>query len=428
MRTSFWFVPTTIVLGAVVLATVLITLEVILDLDALDRWPLLFGAGADGSRGLLTAVASSMITVAGVVFSITIVALAQTSSQYTPRLLRNFMSDRINQTVLGVFVGIFAYCLMVLRTIRGGDEGKFVPSVAVLVGLLLAFAGVGFLIYFIHHISMSIQASSILAAVAQETITTVDRLYPVDSEEAGEDHSAGSSLAFAMAEPVWSAVAARRTGYIEGVDRNAVAALAKKRGIVVRMERAIGEFVIEGAPLASVSGPDGFDEEAAAELNDFYEISRHRTLQQDAAFGIRQIVDVALRALSPGINDTTTAVMCLDYLEAILVRLTGRPMPPPHYIEEGEVRLIGRGPSFEALLDESLDQIRQNAGGNMAIQLRMLTALENLAEHTDRPARRAALREKARSIAELAERTIEAPNDRVIVATRAALVRAGIPR
>ena len=134
-----------------------------------------------------------MITVAGVVFSITIVALSLTSSQYTSRVLRNFMRDRINQVVLGVFVGIFAYCLVVLRTIRGGDEGKFVPSLAVLVGLILAFVGIAFLIYFIHHISMSIQASNIIAAAAQETIAAVDHLLPkVLGEDADEDAHAGS--------------------------------------------------------------------------------------------------------------------------------------------------------------------------------------------------------------------------------------------
>jgi len=160
MRASFWFVPAVIVLGAVGLAAAVIGVDANVKLRFVEAWPLLFGAGAAGSRGLLTAVASSMITVAGVVFSITIVALSLTSSQYTSRVLRNFMRDRINQVVLGVFVGIFAYCLVVLRTIRGGDEGAFVPSFAVLGGLLLAFVGIGFLIYFIHHIALSIQASS----------------------------------------------------------------------------------------------------------------------------------------------------------------------------------------------------------------------------------------------------------------------------
>ena len=153
----------------------------------MERWPRLFGAGAEGSRGLLAAIASSMITVAGVTFSITIVALALASSQYTSRILRNFMRDRTNQTVLGVFVGVFAYCLVVLRTIRGGDEGAFVPALAVLGALLLAFVAIGFLIFFIHHIAASIQATSIIAAVAGETFEAVDRLFPTEVGDAASN-------------------------------------------------------------------------------------------------------------------------------------------------------------------------------------------------------------------------------------------------
>ncbi len=187
MRSSFWFVPALIVLHAVALATLLIILEPISDLHLVERWPLLFGAGADGARGLLTTVASSMITVAGVVFSITLLALSLTSSQYTSRVIRNFMRDYVNQVVLGVFVGIFAYCLVVLRTIRGGDEDPFVPTLAVLGGLIFAFVGIAMLIYFIHFIATSIQASSIISAAAEETLAAVEHLFP---QELGDDDEA----------------------------------------------------------------------------------------------------------------------------------------------------------------------------------------------------------------------------------------------
>ena len=177
-RSSFWFVPALLVLGAIALASALIFVDATGDPQVLRRLPMLFGAGAAGARGLLSVVAGSMITVAGTVFSITLVALSLTSSQYTSRVLRNFMSDRINQVVLGVFVGIFAYCLIVLRTIRAGDEGPFVPSLAVLGALILAVLGIAFLIYFIHHIAIAIQASSIIAAAAAETLATINRLFP----------------------------------------------------------------------------------------------------------------------------------------------------------------------------------------------------------------------------------------------------------
>lgn len=403
LRASFWFVPAVIVLGAVGLATAIVGVDANVKLRFIEEWPLLFGAGAAGSRGLLTAVASSMITVAGVVFSITIVALSLTSSQYTSRVLRNFMRDRINQMVLGVFVGIFAYCLVVLRTIRGGDEVAFVPSLAVLGGLILAFVGIGFLIYFIHHIALSIQASSIIAAVASETINAVDHLFPKGLGEAATQDSDGEH---AGEKRVWTAVPARVTGYIESIDGDALLALAKKRETIVRMERGIGEFVIEGTPLISVGLATEISEDEIDALNAVYVIGRQRTVQQDAGYGIRQIVDIALKALSPGINDTTTAVMCVDYLAAVLVRLASRDIPALRRKEGGKTRLIARGPTFESLLAEAFDQIRQNAEGNVAVLTRQAEALETISGATASEQRKKSLRAQADLIFALAERTI----------------------
>jgi len=411
LRSSFWFVPALIVLGAVGLATVLIGIDATVDLPLVERWPLLFGAGADGARGLLAAVASSMITVAGVVFSITIVALSLTSSQYTSRVLRNFMRDRNNQVVLGVFVGIFAYCLVVLRVIRSGDEGAFVPSLAVMGGLILAFVGIGYLIFFIHYISISIQSSSIIANAAEETMTAVDQLFPKGlGDDVEEDGDSDSEPLLVGQE--WFTVAARKTGYIQNIEGSALLAFANERGTILRMERGIGEFVVEGTPLISVATPGDMDEDSIKELNTVYVISRYRTVEQDAGFGIRQLVDIALKALSPGINDTTTAVMCVDYLTAILVRLASRPIATARRLDHGELRVIARGPSFASLLAEAFDQIRQNATGNVAVLTRLLQALEIIAGQTTSLRRRQTLRQQAELIATVVEQTIKLPHDR----------------
>lgn len=417
IQASFWFVPTAIVLCAVGLATLLIAVDATNQTHAVERWPLLFGAGAAGSRGLLMAVASSMITVAGVVFSITIVALSLTSSQYTPRVLRNFMRDRSNQAVLGVFVGIFAYCLVVLRTIRGGDEGAFVPSLAVLGGLLLAFVGIGFLIYFIHHIAVSIQAASIIATAAQETIASVDLLFPQELGEDAEEAADGSAAA-SLAGRTWSIVRAQGSGYIESVDGDALLSLARERGTILRMERGIGEFVVEGAPLLSIAGVGKVDEATTAAVCAVYFIRPHRTVQQDVSFGIRQIVDIALRALSPGINDTTTAVTCVHYLSAILARMVHRRVATPHRSYEGTLRVITRSPTFEDLLAEAFDQIRHNAEGNLAVLIRQLQALEAIAEQTVSGRRKHALREHADLIATLARRAATCPREAAVVEER----------
>jgi uncharacterized membrane protein len=207
------------------------------------------------------------------------------------------------------------------------------------------------------------------------------------------------------------------------VDNAALLRLAREHQTIVRMERSIGEFVVHDTPLASLALEDPPEKEIIADLQAAYSINRYRTVEHDSAFGIRQIVDMALRALSPSINDTTTAVMCVDYLTAILARLAPRQIPSSRRYEEGELRVITMGPTFESLLAESFDQIRGSAQGNVAIMLRMLGALQTIAGLTASPGRRRALREQVQWIAELVEGTLESAHDRAIIDRRLARVR-----
>ena len=252
LRSSLWFLPTLIVAASVVLAVALIEADSVVSDQWLARWPRLFGAGAAGARGMLSTIAGSMMSVVGVTFSMTLVALSMASSQYTSRILRNFMGSRVTQAVLGVFAGIFTYCLIVLRTIRGGDEGAYVPTLAVFFGFVLAVGSVGVLIFFIHHVASSIQASSIIASAAEETIQAIDRLFP---KKLG--HSLDEAEKKQTSPPVddrkWHIVSADESGYIQGVDNAALLRLARERKTVVRMERGIGEFVVENTPLASLT-------------------------------------------------------------------------------------------------------------------------------------------------------------------------------
>ncbi len=422
LRSSLWFLPALIVTVSIVFAVVLIEAETFGINRRLARWPRLFGTGAEGARGMMSTIAGSMMTVVGVTFSMTLVTLAMASSQYTSRILRNFMRDRVTQTVLGIFAGIFTYCLIVLRTIRSGDEGVFVPSLAVFFGFVLALGGIGALMFFIHHIASSIQASNIIASVAAETMVAVDRLFPENLGhgpiEGDEDQSP-----LPMSERNWQAVSAGGNGYIQSVDNAALLRLAREHQTIVRMERGIGQFVVQGTTLASLSMENPPVKEIIAELQASYSINRYRTVEHDSAFGIRQIVDMALKALSPGINDTTTAVMCVDYLTAILARLASRDTPSSRRYEEGELRVITIGPSFEGLLAEAFDQIRDSAKGNVAIMLRLLGALQTIAGLTAGSGRRRVLRDQVRWIAEPAERTLESAHDRARMNVRLARVR-----
>lgn len=411
LRTSFWFVPSLIVAACIILALTLINMESGWNEHWLDRWPRLFGAGAEGARGMLSTIAGSMMTVVGVTFSMTLVTLALASSQYTSRILRNFMADRIMQVVLGVFTGIFTYCLIVLRTIRNEDEGGFVPSLAVSFAVMLAIAGIVALIFFIHHIASSIQASSIIASVAGETIGTIDRLFP---EELGDGPADDAEDQPPHTQPghKWQPVPVKGNGYLQSVDNPTLLRLARDHKTIVRMDRAIGEFVVDGTPVVSLALEEPVAKELIAELQAAYSIDRYRTVEQDCLFGIRQLVDIALRALSPGINDTTTAMMCVDYLTAILSRLASRSIPSPLRHEDGKLRVITLAPTFASMIAVSFDQIRASAAGNVAVMLQMLHSLQTIGSLTASPSRRKVLREQMQWIAEVADRTITSPHDR----------------
>ncbi len=425
LRTSFWFLPALIVTSSIVLALGLIEVDSSGSQDWMTEWPRLFGANAEGARGMLATIAGSMMTVVGVTFSMTLVTLALASSQYTSRILRNFMSDHATQIVLGIFTGIFTYCLIVLRTIREGDEGEFVPSLSVAFSVLLAIGGIGTLIFFIHHIASSIQASSIIASVAKETLVAVERLFPTELGREQEDDEADL---FRLQLPTrnWQTVMAERNGYLQSVDDTALMRLAREHRTIVRMDRGIGEFVVQNTPLASLALDDPPDEETIADLRAAYTIDRNRTVQQDCAFGIRQLVDMALRALSPGINDTTTAVMCVDHMTAILARLVSREIPSSRRHEDGELRVISMGKTFASLVAEAFDDVRGSAAGNVAIMMRMLGALITIGSLTDIPGRRRVLWEQAECIAELGERTIMSPHDRTRFESQLARVREGL--
>lgn len=408
MKSSFWFVPGLIVVGAIILAIALINADVLISPEIIENWPRLLGAGAESSRNQLATIATSMITVAGVVFSITLVALSLASSQYSSRVLNTFINDRTNQIVLGVFVGIFAYCLVVIRTIKDTEEGFFVPELAVLFGLILGIVGIAFLVFFIHHIAKFIQASQILSAVFEETIENIDSIF---YEQLGAEDFV------VHAEPNrpgknWYTVPSTQTGYIQQIDMRPLLTFARQEETVVSLERGIGEFLIAGAPALSVLYAYPPDDKIVRNLLGVFTVGRQRTSNKDVAYGIRQLVDVALKALSPGVNDTTTAVMVIDYLTAILVRLADRRIETPYIIEDDELRVLLRGPTYTILVAEAFEQIRQNAEGNKAILIRLFGSIEVLAGQTKDTKRRQVLLMHARDMVETARRSIASTSDR----------------
>ncbi|MET0404400.1 MAG: DUF2254 domain-containing protein [Cystobacter sp.] len=414
LSSTLWFVPSSCVLVAMLLALGLTALDVVIGHDWTEAYPLFFGVGADGARGMLSSIAGSMMTVASLTFSLTISTLATASSQYTSRIIRNFMRDRLNQLVLGSFVGLFAYCLVVLRSIRGGDEGAFIPAIAVMAGLVLALCSIGVLIFFIHHIAASIQAGVILERVARETLSAIAVWFPQDM---GQPASAHTHLPDKTEAPgtVWHAVTSGHMGYVQGVDEQALINLAAGKDTVVRMEADIGAFVSPHSVLCSIALVHPLDEALLKNLRGAYSVGRMRTVEQDPAFGIRQLVDIGLRALSPGINDTTTGVMCVNYLGAILETLTRRDIPDRLRAQDGTLRVIARGRSFETLVGLCFDQIRLDAGTDVAVMRALLRAFSHAAWQTGEPSRRHVLRLHAERVAQVAHQSLHFEYDRTQV-------------
>jgi uncharacterized membrane protein len=310
LRTSFWFVPTLMAVASVGLAFSTVRLDSsVIGKTVASSIGFLWSGGADGARSLLSTVASSMITVAGTVFSITITALVLASGQFGPRLLRNFTRDLGNQLVLGTFVATFLYCLLVLRTVRGAQEGDVVPYLSVTLGVLLAAASIGVLIYFIDHIAASIQAENLIAVVGDELKQNIARLYPAHPGERADDWVAETPSTPA------STVRSEKSGYVQAIDRDGLVAAAEEAGLLVQALRRPGDFVSCGDALllAWASGKE-LGEDQSARLREAFSLGTRRTPTQDVRYGVHQLTEIASRALSPGINDPFTAMGCTDWL------------------------------------------------------------------------------------------------------------------
>ncbi|MGY3091001.1 putative membrane protein [Hymenobacter sp. UYAg731] len=409
LRESLWFVPALMVLASFGLAYGVVQFDQASSVQGLRRLPLLFGIDAGGASGMLSAIAGSMLTVAALTFSLLLAALGQVSNQYSPRALRNFMRDRVNQVVLGYFVSVFTYCLVVLGTIRsvvGGHQvglSQFVPTTAVLLALVLALGGVGALVYFVHHVAEALQTGTLLRTIALETEAEIEALFPDRIGQPVPEAEQAAAQAF-VARHGWHAVPSDTAGYLQRVDADGLLRWAQQHRTVVRLNVAVGGFVGEGQPLFSVragmeraEAPDAAQTPAdwPDDLMRYVGIGRHRNPAQDVAFGLQQLVDVALKALSPAVNDTTTAIMAIDYLGELGGRLARRDFPNPLRSDGRHLRVLVKVPDFDDYIRLAFDLIRANALTNPAVLRRMLCALALIGGQTAVPERRRILREQA---------------------------------
>lgn len=319
--------------------------------------------------------------------------------------------------MLGTFVATFIYCILVLRTVR--VDPPFVPHVSVTVAITLAVAGLGVLIYFIHHTAVGIQADTVIAAVAQDLDQAIDHLYP---EELGEERARGDGLRAeipAAFEHEARTVAAQGSGYIRAIDTEGLMALATERELLVQLLYRPGYFVVLGGTVARVWPPGRVDEAVRERVGGVFLLGKQRTLEQDVEFAVNQLVEIALRALSPGINDPFTAITCVDRLGAALRRLAKRAMPSRYrYDGAGALRVIADVMDFDGVVDAAFNQIRQAACANVAVTVRLLETMAVVREGARRHEDLETLKRHASMIWRGADTAVTEPGDRAVIEAR----------
>jgi uncharacterized membrane protein len=383
IKSSIWLIPSIFAILAIVLAIASIALDRYVQSSGLipDQW-FIFDVGSEGARGVLGVIAGSIITVTGVVFSITVVALQLASSQFTPRVLRSFITDRTNQIVFGSFIATFTYALLVQRTVRSASDDfeRFVPAISVNIAVLLSLVSIGLLIRFIDHITRSIRASQIIHRVSTDLREAIDTLFP---EKFG--HPAPTELEQLEADLALRGealqVCATEAGYLQTINAHTIFHLKPEAPLTIRMEQNIGDFVLPGEVLFSVWTEATEDEQQiCCDLRKACVLGLSRTNEQDVAWGLIELSDIAIKALSPGINDPTTAAMVIDRLGESLVMLGNRALPDTLRTgADGQVQVITQRISFAHAVEVSFGRIRHYSADHPMIKAQLNKVMNRVA-------------------------------------------------
>jgi uncharacterized membrane protein len=381
LRTQLWPLPALAVALAVLLGTALPALDSNVDGQLPESVGVfLFSGGPEAARSVLQAISGSLITVTSLTFSLTVVSLQLASSQFSPRLLRTFSADRFVHGTLALFLAAFAFALTVLRSVRdeGSGNSAFVPEISVTVAFALAIASVMGLVLFLAHLTREIRVETMMRKVNVEAQETISRVFPEDRPGRGPEPAPGVGR---------FPIKASSSGFLTSFDKDALLRAAVESGAVVRLDREPGSSLVEGVPFATAwplepAGHIGAEgrEKLSGDVNAAVATGFERTSVQDVGFGFRQLVDVATRALSPGINDPTTAVHVIGHLSALLCRLADRETGPEHVTDDdGRVRVVLSLPTLPDLLGMAMNQTRHYGAADPVVADRLLELLHELA-------------------------------------------------
>jgi len=412
LRTTLWFVPAVVVLAAVGMFAVTYGLDRAA-YDGVFHYPgWVISGSADAARQILTAIAAAIITVVGVVFSIVIVAMTLTSTQFGPRMLRNFIRDRGTQLTLGTFVATFVYSVLALGSIGQGAHGNFVPHISITVTLVLMVADLAVLIYFLHHIAVQIQLPQVIASIARDLAGAIE--LEAGDPTVGADARYAALLIADMDGPGGD-VAAPRSGYLQYIQHRTLVRIAAEKDAVIHLRYRPGHFLVQGHPYATV-WPASAADQVARELAWAHATGPYRTLAQDVSFGIDQLVEICIRALSPAVNDTFTALTCIDWIGDSLCKVTGRWQPTRVYRDaSGTVRLIATQTTYQRLVQRAFEKVRQAGRGMPAVMIRQLDALAKIMERAAAPEDCAVLLDQAAMIERLSAVSVDEESDRADV-------------
>ena len=430
LRTNLWLMPAIGVVAAVILFLITYALDkAAYNGDfAVPGWAI--SGTADVARTVLTAIAAAVITVVGVVFSIIIVALTLTSTQFGPRMLRTFIRDRGTQITLGTYVGTFVYAVLTLGSVGQGHHGSFVPHISVTMTLLLMLVDVGVLVFFLHHIAVQIQLPEVIAGIAGDLQDAIE--LQAGDESSGADAEL-AALLIANMDGSGGVLAAPRSGYLQYVEHETLVDIAAEVDAVIHVQLRPGHFIVAGQQYATVWPAEAADG-VSRELAGAHVTGPYRTLAQDVSFGMDQLVEICIRALSAAVNDTFTALTCIDWIGDSLCKVTGKWLPTRVYRDpRGAVRVIATETTWERLVQRAFEKVRQAARGMPAVMIRQLDALAKIMERTTTAEERQILLDQAAMIERLSAATVDEPADRAdisrayqeVVSTGHALAIAG---
>lgn len=407
LRGSYWFLPALLTLGALGLSICTSWIDTLVGGNWTEQITFLRATKPEGARSLLSTIAGSTIGVAGTVFSITIAAVVYASGSYGPRLLTNFMNDRGNQFTLGIFIATFVYSLMILRVVRLVDSngyfaaptGEFVPQISMLIAMCLALLSVAVLVYFLHHVPHSIQINHVVADIGRSALKSIEKRYPDE-----HDGESWQNYDLRVGVPVFS----QKIGYIEVIDFKTLGSTAEDQGITVRLAVRSGDFVHPGVALMWVEGTMGDDVEG--KLCSAFALGINRTSAQDIEFAVDELVEIALRTLSPGINDPFTAITCMHWLSAVVTSLADRDLDRDadgrHY---GKNDVYCLPDDFDHYVERSFGAMRMSAAANDLASKLYIDALGTVIHRAAKHGRADSAKRQVRLLVEQARVLLDGP-------------------